>query len=106
MTRRRGARVSTASQGGNMKSSTFGTFSRAALVFAVITPAAGCAIASEEPTAVGEALSSKCAPSVPAALAVPEGNRVAFFFDAVGVQIYACTAGGWVFQAPEANLLN
>lgn len=43
-------------------------------------------------------------------LAVPDGNRLAFAFDATGVQIYACTASGtaysWVFQAPEATLYN
>jgi len=43
-------------------------------------------------------------------LAVPDGNRLAFAFDAVGVQIYACQASGsayaWVFQAPEATLYN
>lgn len=43
-------------------------------------------------------------------LAVPDGNKLAFAFDAVGVQIYACQASGtafaWVFQAPEATLYN
>jgi len=41
-------------------------------------------------------------------LAVPAGNRLAFHYDAVGVQIYGCqataTGYGWVFQAPEATL--
>jgi hypothetical protein len=42
-------------------------------------------------------------------LAVPDGNRLAFHYDAAGVQIYACTANAsgaysWVFQAPEATL--
>jgi hypothetical protein len=41
---------------------------------------------------------------------VPAGNRLAFHFDAIGVQIYACsavTAGyAWVFKAPEATLYN
>jgi hypothetical protein len=43
-------------------------------------------------------------------LEVPAGNRLAFYHDAVGVQIYACqaTATGlaWVFQAPEASLFD
>ena len=43
-------------------------------------------------------------------LAVPEGNRLAFYNDAVGVQIYGCQAatGGyaWTFQAPEATLVD
>jgi hypothetical protein len=41
-------------------------------------------------------------------LAVPDGNQLKFFYDAVGVQIYTCSATatgfGWVFKAPEANL--
>jgi hypothetical protein len=94
-----------------MKASTFGNFSRGAILVATLVPAAGCAIASQEPTGSDSApISSKCAPSVPLALVVPEGNKLAFFFDAVGKQIYACktTATGfaWVFQAPEADLFN
>jgi hypothetical protein len=42
------------------------------------------------------------------ALAVPAGNELAFRYDAVGVQIYTCSATatgfGWVFVAPEATL--
>jgi hypothetical protein len=41
-------------------------------------------------------------------LAAPEGNRLAFYYDAIGVQIYSCQAAAtgyaWTFQAPEANL--
>ncbi len=53
--------------------------------------------------------SSQCVPALPSpALAVPAGNRVSFHLDAIGVQIYACSATaagyGWVFQAPEATL--
>jgi uncharacterized protein DUF3455 len=52
-------------------------------------------------------------PTLPSpTLAVPDGNRLAFFYDAAGVQIYACkatttataTTYAWVFQAPEATL--
>lgn len=54
------------------------------------------------------ALAHGGAPEVPAALAVPEGNRLAFVFDASGQQIYGCqatTAGyGWVLIAPDADL--
>jgi uncharacterized protein DUF3455 len=94
-----------------MKSSTFRNFSCCAIAVAAFGALAGCAIGAQEASGSNaEALSSKCAPSVPAALAVPEGNKVAFFFDATGVQIYACTKVGtnysWVFQAPEATLLN
>jgi hypothetical protein len=48
-------------------------------------------------------------PSDPS-LVVPEGNKLAFALDAMGVQIYACQADAttgayaWVFQAPEATL--
>jgi hypothetical protein len=55
-----------------------------------------------------EALSATCTPT-PAALAVPDGNRMAFRLNAMGVQIYTCNAtatGGfaWTFVAPEADL--
>ena len=53
-----------------------------------------------------EALSTPDLPSP--TLAVPDGNRAAFRFDAVGVQIYTCTKNAtgfaWVFTAPEATL--
>ena len=49
------------------------------------------------------------AAKIPEALAVPEGNRLAFEYDAQGVQIYRCSevAGGgpaWALEAPEAEL--
>lgn len=45
-------------------------------------------------------------PETPAAIAVPDGNKVEFHAYAVGVQIYAwnATTHAWVFQAPEAVL--
>ncbi|HWO12627.1 MAG TPA: DUF3455 domain-containing protein, partial [Polyangiaceae bacterium] len=53
-------------------------------------------------------LSSACVPQVPPALAVPAGNKLAFYYDAVGVQIYGCdttaTGYGWVLRGPDANL--
>ncbi|HKO51105.1 MAG TPA: DUF3455 domain-containing protein [Polyangiaceae bacterium] len=43
-------------------------------------------------------------------LAAPDDGRLAFYYDAIGVQIYACqaTAMGhaWTFQAPEAKLFD
>lgn len=52
------------------------------------------------------------APDVPAALQVPDGNKVSFHAYAVGVQIYSATNLPtdptqlvWVFRAPEAVLL-
>jgi len=54
-------------------------------------------------------LAAESLPALPSpVLAVPSGNRLAFHFDAIGVQIYACQATasgyGWVFQAPDATL--
>jgi hypothetical protein len=42
--------------------------------------------------------------SVPAALAVPEGQRLHLETFGEGVQIYTCSAGTWLLRAPEANL--
>jgi len=43
-------------------------------------------------------------------LAVPDDSRLAFYYDAIGVQIYGCeaTANGyaWAFRAPEASLFD
>src|SRR5262245_2394875 len=80
------------------------------LFYGALTALAGCAQndgADESVIAsTDEALSSGL--SVPAEIAVPHGNRLAFRRSATGVQIYACAAGAngpaWVFQAPEANL--
>jgi len=52
------------------------------------------------------------APEVPTRLAAPIGHKVQFHVYAIGVQIYSWTinptngAGSWVFQAPEAVLLD
>ena len=52
---------------------------------------------------------STCGGELPAGLAVPAGNDLAFELQAEGVQVYACgeTSGAfaWTFQAPEAKLL-
>jgi hypothetical protein len=68
----------------------------------------GCgSVAASDPTGITRrALSTNCPPAVPSTLAVPDGNQLAFFFGAIGVQIYQCNAARWVFQAPEANLYN
>jgi uncharacterized protein DUF3455 len=43
-------------------------------------------------------------------LAAPGDSRLAFYYDAVGVQIYGCratvTGYAWTFQAPEASLFD
>lgn len=50
------------------------------------------------------------APVPSPALDVPDGHRIDFFHDAIGVQIYQCqnaeSGYGWVFLAPEASLLD
>lgn len=52
---------------------------------------------------------AQSAPELPSpVLAVPDGNMLAFSFDAVGVQIYTCSATSsgyaWAFTAPDATL--
>lgn len=53
------------------------------------------------------------APVVPAAIAVPDGNKVSFHANAEGVQIYVATPSAadptmlvWTFRAPEAVLFD
>jgi hypothetical protein len=96
----------------SMSSSKIRNVLQAAMALSVMGPMTGCtaevgeeAIASQE-----EAFSSGCAPTVPPALAVPAGNKLAFHLDAIGTQNYRCQEGptgfAWVFVAPEAKLLN
>jgi hypothetical protein len=92
-----------------MKTSNWRSASWATISTAVIAIFAGCTAEMREPTAVeNDELSSACAPRVPPALAVPAGNKLAFDYDAIGVQIYGCDANangyGWVLRAPDANL--
>jgi hypothetical protein len=65
---------------------------------------------SSEPTRLETELLKSHPPLPSPTLAVPGDSQVAFRYDAVGVQIYACqaTASGyaWVFQAPEASLFD
>lgn len=86
------------------------TDSRALATVALCALATGCAAEVDTATddvQVQEA-ALRCTPEVPAALAVPEGHRFAFAFDAQGDQVYVCRASGsgyaWVFQAPDADL--
>jgi len=46
------------------------------------------------------------APEVPAAIQVPDGNKVHFHTYAEGVQIYSWNGSSWVFVAPEAVLFD
>ena len=61
--------------------------------------------------AAAEGAPLKSFPALPSpSLAVPADSRLAFYFDAVGVQIYACRAAtngyAWSLQAPEASLFD
>ncbi|MER6953261.1 MULTISPECIES: DUF3455 domain-containing protein [unclassified Streptomyces] len=70
---------------------------------AVAVATAGTVLAT---TAVAApAQSSSVAPvKAPAALAVPDGNRLTGVFDARGVQTYTCTDGVWKLLEPAATL--
>jgi hypothetical protein len=46
------------------------------------------------------------APETPSAINVPDGNKVHFHGNAVGVQIYHWSGTAWVFDAPEAVLFD
>ncbi len=61
-------------------------------------PAAGDAAAAQADGFVGGRL------DVPAALAVPEGNKLDSVFKAKGVQIYGCTDAKWTLIEPAASL--
>lgn len=50
-------------------------------------------------------------PEIPAALAVPDGNKLAFTLHAEGAQIYDCKTNAdgkivWTFRAPDADLFS
>lgn len=58
-------------------------------------------------TTVGTAAASQPARTgvdVPAALKVPDGNRLTGVFSAEGVQTYTCTDGAWKLLEPAATL--
>ena len=80
----------------------------ASLALASLGGCVGVVEDDSEVEASAQALSVKCAPEVPDVLAVPEGNRLAFAFDAVGQQVYTCQSSGggyaWVVT-PDADLL-
>lgn len=92
-----------------MKTSPSSKLVWAPLSVVALAGSAGCTQAVTTPDAEpGDEIAAACVPEVPPVLAVPAGNKLAFVYDAVGVQIYGCdsTATGyvWVFRAPEATL--
>ena len=66
--------------------------------------------ASKSPAAVARAGAPSAdwttLPAVPAALAVPPGATLKLHAHGAGVQIYVCTAGAWVLEAPDAKLFD
>jgi hypothetical protein len=89
----------------------FNSFSVATVLTASLLFSA-CAAELDEPSDDLASSSSSLTklPTIPTALAVPEGNRLAFALYGDGVQIYDCKVGtagtlAWVFRAPEADLL-
>ncbi|WNV88512.1 DUF3455 domain-containing protein [Umezawaea sp. Da 62-37] len=55
--------------------------------------------------ATAQAAPALAPPSVPAEIAVPDGNHVTSRYDAIGFQVYECgTAGTWTLHAPKAWL--
>jgi hypothetical protein len=55
--------------------------------------------------AVAQAAPSVTAPTVPAELAVPAGNHITSRYQAIGFQVYECSAAGsWTLHAPKAKL--
>src|SRR5215470_5417494 len=72
-------------------------------------PAAGPSEPGTGPGPSGTGGAGLVAPTVPAELAIPEGNKLTFMAAAKGVQIYECAADGvgalsWKLHAPRADL--
>ncbi|WP_371669472.1 DUF3455 domain-containing protein [Streptomyces sp. NBC_00289] len=75
----------------------------------ILTTAAFAAVAAGtlSSASVGLAASSQPAGAgvdAPAALKVPDGNRLTGVFSAAGVQTYTCTDGAWKLLEPAATL--
>lgn len=82
----------------------------AALVFAACAADGSDAASDNAVDESSEALKQRL-PSIPDALAVPAGNKLAFTLFGDGVQIYDCKTNAdgnavWVFRAPEADLFS
>jgi hypothetical protein len=65
----------------------------------------GCAAAPATESSTAQDVSVRACPAnVPATLAPPDGNELAFVTAASGVQEYTCNGTAWVFVAPDAQL--
>ncbi|MFC8365420.1 DUF3455 domain-containing protein [Streptomyces griseorubiginosus] len=74
-----------------------------------LTTAGVAAAAALLGTATGHATPSDPAPrpvKAPAALKVPDGNKLTAVFGARGVQTYTCTEGAWKLLEPAATLFD
>jgi hypothetical protein len=96
-------------EGGNMETSHRNRALYVSLAGMALALGTACATEVGEPVATeADEVVSACAPEVPPLLAIPEGNKLAFAYDAIGVQIYGCdpnaTGYGWVLRGPEADL--
>ena len=67
--------------------------------FLVLATLAGLAV-----SLAGVAQAGPAEPTVPAKVAVPEGHKLFLVGHASGVQVHECTATGWRFVGPLANL--
>ncbi|WP_128377119.1 DUF3455 domain-containing protein [Streptomyces cavernae] len=72
------------------------TAALAAVTAGTLSSATADQAAASQPTRVGA--------DVPAALKVPDGNRLTGVFAAEGVQVYTCTDGAWKLLEPAATL--
>ena len=76
--------------------------SRFTVLFASL---AACATAPASSSINASLTDDVCPANTPASLAPAADQDLAFYLDAVGVQIYSCTAAGtWSFVAPDAQL--
>ncbi|MEW2402477.1 DUF3455 domain-containing protein [Streptomyces sp. NPDC046862] len=60
--------------------------------------------AASQPASQSASQSARPAVDAPAALKVPDGNRLTGVFGAEGVQTYTCTDGAWKLLEPAATL--
>jgi len=66
--------------------------------------ATGLAAAAAALSLIPLALAGPTAPTVPARIQPPTGNKVYLVGHAVGVQIYSCNGTAWTLLAPRADL--
>lgn len=82
-------------------------------ITALLASACAADVADDLGEEVGESSAAlkQRLPEIPAALAVPDGNKLASTLNAEGVQIYDCKTNAdgkavWTFRAPDADLFS